>query len=352
MNSKKLVLLVFVILSVIFLLTGCSFAGPKLKRKAGLGPLGVCSAYPIKSLNLTYSDPQNSKRNHQISIDQDDECTYLNYSAEAYSCYGTITMKLSQKAMDEIKALYQKHKVYQWNGFERYGAESGIEATIAEPEPSCELMIRFTDDSFCWVRGCVEYPTGWEEFIKDLRTILDSYIEEGLIEAKNNFLEKDGRGELKWVRVIIDHTNKDDGYDKNDNDYTFTFAKTENGTTFFTMVHENSKKYFGGNWFCDYREEKLPVESVDYDKIDELVTQHNLLDWKEFGDTKNIYPCTESFSIELAYENGVLHLENSEFSDTYLVFEEEFLTLASNMLKNAISEYEIKQYDWTESNRQ
>ncbi len=298
-------------------LFGCDNDPLGIEGDDGLGNNAVKNESGLVRFSYNY-DGTIGANSYNYSIEKDETVKMTYQAMEAGD--EELELEVDEKLLDRLYELYDKHKVYRWDGYSKY-------AKYVSDGSGFSLSLRFKDGKSMYVHGMNCSPDGFREFMNEVNALVNPYIEqvkqnridariaEGIKGDLNtimaNFLQKGTSGSDNYDFLIMR-----EGYRENNVDVTI---KSVSGD----FIEPGNYRYYG----------HLSNEEIGFDKVKEIAEKYELIRWFDYDKAAEDYNNAEWFQIMLDFDDSHISAMGTEHPENYDEFREEVIKYLISMLE-------------------
>lgn len=230
--------------------------------------------------------------------------------------YGELSTEIDDELLVQLKELYLKHKVYQWDGFSKY-------AEYVDDGDSFSLSFSFAEGESCSAHGSNVYPDGFRDFEGDMEALLGPVVSKLKDEAREKIIAQGLPGKVDSCMADF----KQQGASGSDY-YSLFVYKTDraDSNNFSIRIKSVSGEYYDPEEVYVYGH--LDEEYIDPSWLDELLEKYDIITWYDYDEAAENYNDCEWFQMALGFESeensrldamGTKHPENyDEFRDGFI----------------------------------
>ena len=311
------------IISILMSLLGCGTRPePGVKGTDGLGKKAVDNESGLVDFSYSYNGSIGGDSYTFRVKKQEDGTALLTYDAMQYDSYGDMEMPVETNLLAALEDLYHKHHICQWEGFSKSN-EYVLDGS------GFSLRLAFQDGKSMSASGSNTWPDGYRDFIADLNTLIEPYLEAARQEARKKILERGMEGDLNCVLALYIQKG-DAGSDRYD---ILLRSQSIYDPNIDVEILSESGDFIEPGKYRWYG--SLPDEEVCFKQIQELIDKYDILQWYNFEGDAEDPNNTEWFQVSFSYKEDAINACGSIHPEHYEEFRKELLTCIIEMLKTA-----------------
>ena len=177
--------------------------------------------------------------------------------------------------------------------------------------------------------GSNTWPDGYLDYLTDLSTLIEPYLEAAREEARRKILERGMEGNLNSVIALFIQRG-DSGSDKYD---ILLRRQSIYDPNIDVQILSESGEFLEPGKYRWYG--SLPDEEVCFEQIRELIDKYDILQWYNFDEAAEDPNNKEWFQVSFGYDEDSINAKGTRHPEHYDEFRKELLTCIIEMLQTA-----------------
>ena len=314
---------IMAIISILLSLFGCgNKPEPGVKGTDGLGKKAVDNESGLVDFTYSYNGSIGGDSYTFRVKKQKDGTALLTYYAMQYNSYGDMEMPVETDLLTALEDLYHKHHICQWEGFNK------INEYVLDGS-GFSLYLTFQDGKSMSASGSNTWPDGYLDYLTDLSTLIEPYLEAAREEARRKILERGMEGNLNSVIALFIQRG-DSGSDKYD---ILLRRQSIYDPNIDVQILSESGEFLEPGKYRWYG--SLPDEEVCFEQIRELIDKYDILQWYNFDEAAEDPNNKEWFQVSFGYDEDSINANGTRHPEHYDEFRKELLTCIIEMLQTA-----------------
>lgn len=284
----------------------------------GIGDKGVPDGSGITGFSF-HRDGTIGGDTYNYNIACDGQKYVFSYEHMMLRDYGEMTAEIPESTVTALKNLYLSCKIYRWDGFSEY-------SRMISDGSGFSLYIDFADGKSMRASGHNSFPDGYRDFKSELDNIFAPICAELKEEGRRKLIEKGVKGGLHSVIAMF----KQQGSSGDDCYEVCLFHRESRSYNFEVKIDDSELR-------CSYNC-AMPDEALNFEKLDEIIKKHNIMQWHDWNRSAKDYSNEEWFQINFNYDEGRICAMGTEHPEGYEEFRKDFIL----WLKETVSTAEEK----------
>ncbi len=288
----------------------------------GLGKKAVVNTSGVTGFSYNF-DGTIGGNNFSYSVrKQKDGKIVLKYESMEYDEYGEMTREMDQAFLDSLDALYKKHNICRWEGYNKYNSY------VCDGD-GFSLSFSFADGKSMSAHGSNCYPEGYREFETEMDALFAPIVEALREEKRQEFMAAGFDGVVDFIMANF----RDRGTSGSDS-YEFLLShegvRTDN---YEVRIHSESGDFLPPGDYNVCR--TVPDSCISFAGVQALVDKYRLIEWYNYDKSAEDYNNSEWFQLSFGFSGGSrLSAMGTAHPDRYDEFRQDFLKLmAEDFLK-------------------
>ncbi len=305
----------------IFSLFGCKIDRPGIKGDNGVGRKGKDNDSGVCSFAYHYNGSIGAN-SYSFRIEKEEEGFKAYYEAMEYADYEEMETPVEEALLEKLHELYSKHKVYQWDGYNKY-------ATDVLDGWGFSLSYGFNDDQNMSAHGSNATPEGYRDYEKEMLEVIRPVMEKMREEAKRKLIEKGVSGDCQSAYLYF--LQKGDSGSDSYTIHIYPFIREGNNNFNVEVKSVSGDIWPEGEY--GYSWDETDESRMALDKIDELVRKYDLVNWMYYDEAAEDYNNAEWFQLNIEYQEGRITAMGTKHPEHYEEFRREVLEMMRDHLE-------------------
>lgn len=234
--------------------------------------------------------------------------------------FGEVSMEVDANTAAQIAALYKKHNLRKWNGYDRT-------ARHVLDGDGFTLKIKFRDGKQLHAHGSNAFPKGYREFRDEMREIFKPLVAQIVERENRKIIERGVSGKI--TSVLANFIQR--GNSGRDEYKIFVLSPDLREKNCDVHIVSDSGTYFEEGKLDLYV--TLTDTPAFFEKVDALIKKYDIMQWYGWEKAAEDYNNEEWFQVSFSYEGGNISAHGTLHPENYDAFREELIRLIKDSLQ-------------------
>ena len=233
--------------------------------------------------------------------------------------FGEVSMEIDKNTAAQIAALYKKHNLRKWNGYDRT-------ARHVLDGDGFTLKIKFRDGKDLRAHGSNAFPKGYREFRDEMREIFKPLVAQIVERENKKIIERGVTGNM--MSMLVNFIQK--GNSGRDEYKIFVLSPDLREKNCDVNIVSDSGTFFEKGKLSLYV--TLSDTPAFFAKVDGLIKKYDIMQWYGWEKAAEDYNNEEWFQVNFSYEGGDINAHGTLHPANYDAFREELIRLIKDEL--------------------